>query len=49
MQATETALTELLARPLHELDLVALIDRVHFGEHLSVVALRIGIDGINTR
>jgi len=45
--ATATALAELLAAPLHELDLVALmIDGVHFGEHLCVVALGIGIDGI---
>jgi hypothetical protein len=44
--ATETALAELLAAPLHDLDLVALmIDGVHFGEHLCVVALGIGIDG----
>ena len=44
--ATETALSELLAQPLDELDLVALlIDGVHFGEHLCVVALGIGIDG----
>jgi len=44
--ATETALGELLAAPLGELDLVALmIDGVHFGEHLCVVALGIGIDG----
>ena len=44
--ATETALSELLAAPLGELDLVALmIDGVHFGEHLCVVALGIGIDG----
>jgi putative transposase len=43
---TETALTELLAAPLGNLDLVALmIDGVHFGEHLRVVALGIGIDG----
>jgi len=43
---TETALTELLAAPLESLDLVALmIDGVHFGEHLCVVALGIGIDG----
>ena len=47
VKATETALTELLARRLDELDLVALmIDGVHFGEHLCVVALGIGIDGI---
>ncbi|MDQ6728080.1 MAG: IS256 family transposase, partial [Actinomycetota bacterium] len=44
--ATETALADLLAAPLGELDLVALmIDGVHFGEHLCVVALGIGIDG----
>ncbi len=44
--ATETALADLLAGPLGQLDLVALlIDGVHFGEHLCVVALGIGIDG----
>ena len=44
--ATETALAEVLAAPLGGLDLVALmIDGVHFGEHLCVVALGIGIDG----
>jgi transposase-like protein len=44
--ATETALADLLAAPLHDLDLVALmIDGVHFGEHVCVVALGIGIDG----
>jgi putative transposase len=44
--ATETALAELLAADLSGLDLVALmIDGVHFGEHLCVVALGIGIDG----
>src|SRR5664280_669344 len=43
---TETALAELLAAPLGQLDLVALmIDGVHFGEQLCVVALGIGIDG----
>ncbi|MHB8345465.1 MAG: IS256 family transposase [Ferrimicrobium sp.] len=43
---TQTALTDLLAAPLGKLDLVALmIDGVHFGEHLCVVALGIGIDG----
>ncbi len=43
---TETALAELLAAPLGNLDLVALmIDGVHFGEHLCVVALGTGIDG----
>jgi transposase-like protein len=46
VKATETALTELLARPLHELNLVALmLDGVHFGEHVCVVALGIGIEG----
>jgi transposase-like protein len=44
--ATETALAELLAADLSGLDPVALmIDGVHFGEHLCVVALGIGIDG----
>ena len=44
--ATETALADLLTAPLDGLDLVALlIDGVHFGEHLCVVALGIGIDG----
>ena len=41
--STETVLGELLAAPLHDLDLIALmIDGVHFGEHLCVVALGIG-------
>jgi transposase-like protein len=36
----------LLAAPPGELDLVALmVDGVHFGDHLCVVALGIGIDG----
>jgi putative transposase len=44
--ATETALADMLAADLSELDLVALmIDGVHFAEHLCVVALGIGIDG----
>ena len=44
--AAETALAELMARRLDDLDLVALmIDGVHFGEHTCVVALGIGIDG----
>ncbi len=44
--ATETALGELLAADLSGLDLVALmIDGVHFGDHLCVVALGISIDG----
>ncbi len=43
---TETALTDLLAADLSELDLVALmIDGVHFADHLCVVALGIDIDG----
>jgi transposase-like protein len=44
--ATETALADLLAADLSGLDLVALmIDGVHFGEHVCVVALGIAIDG----
>src|SRR6266540_2341978 len=43
---THTALAELLARDLSELDLVCLlIDGVHFGEHTCVVALGIDLDG----
>jgi putative transposase len=43
---THTALAELLAADLSDLDLVCLmIDGVHFGEHCCVVALGIGIDG----
>jgi putative transposase len=46
VKATETALTELLAGRLDDLELVALmLDGVHFGEHVCVVALGIGIDG----
>jgi transposase-like protein len=46
VQATESALAELLAAPLHELDLVALmVDGVNFAEHCCVVALGIGSDG----
>ena len=46
VKATETALADLLAQPLEDLDLVALLlDGVHFGEHVCVVALGIGIDG----
>jgi putative transposase len=46
VKATETALAELLASDVSTLDLVALmIDGVHFGDHLCVVALGIGIDG----
>ena len=44
--ATETALAELMARRLDDLDLVAfMVDGVHFGEYTCVVALGIGIDG----
>jgi putative transposase len=44
---TETALAELLTRPLAELNLVALlIDGAHFVEHVCVVALGIGVDSI---
>jgi putative transposase len=44
--ASETALAELMAADLTDLDLVALmVDGVHFGEHCCVVALGIGIDG----
>ena len=43
---TETALADLLATDLSELDLIALmIDGVHFADHLCVVALGIDIDG----
>jgi putative transposase len=44
--ATETALADLLAADLSELDLVAvMVDGVHFGEHTCVVALGIGVEG----
>jgi len=44
---TETALADLLAADLTGLDLVAImIDGVHFADHLCVVALGIGIDGV---
>ncbi len=43
---TETALAQLLAADLSQLDLVAfMVDGVHFGEHTWVVALGIDIDG----
>src|SRR5205085_12279376 len=46
VEATETALAELLAADLFHLDLVALmVDGVHFGEHTCVVALGIDIEG----
>jgi len=45
--ATETALTEMMAADLSELDLVAImIDGVHFAGHLCVVAMGIDIDGV---
>jgi transposase-like protein len=45
--ATETALAELLARRLDDLDLVALLlDGVHFGESCCVVALGIDLQGV---
>ncbi len=48
VQATEHALAELLAAPLADLDLVALmVDGVHFGEHCCVVAL--GIDSTGAK
>src|SRR3954449_2569865 len=44
---TEHALADLLAADLSGLDLVAImIDGVHFADHLCVVALGIGIDGV---
>jgi putative transposase len=44
---TEHALTDLLAKDLSDLDLVALmVDGVHFADHLCVVALGIDIDGV---
>jgi transposase-like protein len=46
VKTTETAPSQLLARPLGDVDVVALmLDGVHFGEHVCVVALGIGIDG----
>ena len=46
VQATESALAELMAADLTELDLVAImVDGVHFAQHLCVVALGIDIDG----
>jgi putative transposase len=46
VEATETALAELLVADLSTLDLVALmVDGVHFGEHTCVVALGIDIAG----
>jgi transposase-like protein len=46
-QATESALSALLARPLEGVDLVALmLDGVHFAEDCCVVALGIDITGV---
>ena len=47
---TATALAELLARPLNEVDLVALmVDGVHCGEQTCLVALGIDITGVKHR
>ena len=47
VQATATALAELMAAELSGLDLIALmVDGVHFGESCCVVALGIDIDGV---
>jgi putative transposase len=44
--ATQTALADLMSADLSGLDLVAfMVDGVHFGEHVCVVALGITIDG----
>lgn len=46
VKATETVLDELLSADLSELDLVALmIDGVHFGDHVCVVAMGIDVFG----
>ncbi len=46
VEATEHALAELLAGDLSELDLVALmVDGVHFGDHVCVVAMGIDLTG----
>lgn len=46
VKATEQALTDLMGADLSSLDLVAfMVDGVHFGEHVCVVALGITIDG----
>ena len=47
VERTESALAELMAAPLTELDLVALmVDGVHFADHFCVVALGIDTAGI---
>lgn len=45
--ATESALATMLAADLSDLDLVALmVDGVHFADHLCVVAMGVGVDGV---
>ena len=47
MAATETALADMMAADLSQLDLVAImIDGVHFAGHLCVVAMGIDINGV---
>ena len=47
VERTETALAELLASNLSDLDLVAfMVDGVHFADHLCVVALGIDVGGV---
>lgn len=47
VKATETALGDLMAANLSELDLVAfMVDAVHFADHCCVVAPGIDIDGV---
>jgi putative transposase len=47
IKATERALSDLMSADLSSLDLVAfMVDGVHFGEHVCVVALGITIDGV---
>jgi putative transposase len=47
IKATEHALSDVLSADLSSLDLVAfMVDGVHFGEHVCVVALGITIDGV---
>lgn len=46
VEATETALAELLGRDFSSLDLLALmLDGVHFADHLLVVAMDISVEG----
>jgi transposase-like protein len=47
VERTEHSLAELMAAPLRDLDLVALmVDGVHFADHLCVVAMGIDVSGI---